>query len=299
MKQIKKTLLIIAALFVQPCYSMEKHVNTKNIKNLLNFISVKSFHKNVHFRNLIIKRSVDKSVRIKVINDPVINMITPSIENSILKTPRPSLIQLDQIKQLSQLIQTLTKKGLTVKLISNGGQFDQKAFEYFAKAGLKNITFNVSELDPEEFFKKTTIHKFKSNDILLPRINLKEDDFCYARKIIKQTTNNIITAKETGLSVEINTVVVEHDNVDRLDRILNFALKHGVAINLFPSVRSSEHVDKVKQFASSCASLHNVRYSENESFSDKSKITHYIVFPNDDFVISFDDFFGSYKSDEL
>jgi hypothetical protein len=294
MKQIKKTLLIMAALFFQPCYPME---STKNLKNFLNLLSAKSFHKNLHFKDLLIKRPIDKSVRIKVINDPVINMVTPSIETSIPE--KPLLIQLDQVKQLLSLIQALTKKGLSVKLISNGSRFEQKAFEYFAKAGLKGVSFNILELDPEEFLKKTTLRKFKSNTIPLRRINLNEDDFRYACKIIKQTTSNIVKAKETGLSVEINTVVVEHDNIDRLDRIVNFAIKHGVGINLFPSAQSSEHVDMVKQFASTCALFHNVCYSENERFSNESKITHYIVFPNYDFVVAFDDSLGSYKIDEL
>lgn len=124
------------------------------------------------------------------------------------------------------IVEGLTSNGFTVKMTTNG-QAKPDVTRQLAKAGIKGITFSIISFDPEEFLKTQHIQSV-----------------LWANAMIRREKQNILLAKELGIDVKINTVVLGKSDHPRVDSIREFAQTYGIKLVLLNSLGDGEEAQE-------------------------------------------------------
>lgn len=221
---------------------------------------------------------------------PVESVNVPDIEDAAPPCKHPFLRQLECYRKLgfnqihltggepsshpnlARLISLLTKNQFQVKMTSNG-QFSDDVLRESNKAGLQDITFSVLSLDPKGFL-QTQLRQYRS----------QKEALSAARLAIETLKSNIIKAKELGMRVKLNVVVLGQDDTPRVDQIVEFAKQNAVIINLLPSVLSTDPTasekTKMEQLAFEYALRHGAQYVKTMQPVNNSGGTHHLVLPD-------------------
>jgi GTP 3',8-cyclase len=173
---------------------------------------------------------------------------------------------------LGNLVKIFKENGFVVKMTSNG-QFNPKKLESYVAAGLSGITFSILSLDPREFL-DTQLRTYKTESIALAS----------AKRAIEMVKKNIIRAKELGLNVKVNAIILNAEDKKRVDCIADFAQESGVTLSLLPCVLSSDSTadDKVamERLAFQYALDRGARYVKTTRSLNSSSGSHRFVLPD-------------------
>lgn len=123
---------------------------------------------------------------------------------------------------LPMIVESLASNGFMVKMTTNG-QARPEMIHQLAKAGIQGMTFSVVSFDPEEFLKTQHIKSIP-----------------WANAMIRREQQNILLAKELGIDVKINTVVLNKSDHPRVDSIKEFAQTYGIKLILLNSLGDGE-----------------------------------------------------------
>lgn len=173
--------------------------------------------------------------------------------------------------RLSQLVNLLVKSGFTVKMTSNG-QCSERVLMQLAQAGLSAINFSILTLDPEEFL-ATQLHEYPSKDIAMS----------VAVGMIKKACDNVRCARDLGLRVKINTVIVNPNDTHHLDQLVSFAEKNLVTINILPVIspdQTSDDKQLLEDRAFAYAFEKGARYIKTVCPRNSSNGSHRLVLPS-------------------
>jgi cyclic pyranopterin phosphate synthase len=121
-----------------------------------------------------------------------------------------------------KIVSSLTERGFNTKMTSNG-QTRPRIIEDLANAGLSGITFSILSLDPKEFLKTQHIQSEQ-----------------WAQMMIDREKRNILLARDLGIDVKINTVVLGEFDYPRVDTVRKFAQENGIKLVLLPSLEDKE-----------------------------------------------------------
>lgn len=89
--------------------------------------------------------------------------------------------------------------------------------------GLKSVTFSVLSFDPNEFLKTQHIQSIS-----------------WALAMIQREKQNILLARDLGIGVKINTVVLAEADYNRVDSVREFAESSNIKLVLLPSLGDQE-----------------------------------------------------------
>lgn len=126
-------------------------------------------------------------------------------------------------KGLPGIVRGLREQGLRVKMTTNG-QASPGVIEELAEAGVEGMTFSFLSFDPEQFSQTQHIKNLK-----------------WAQMMIDRGKRNIILARDLGINVKINTVVLDEDDYPRVDAIREFAEENNIRLILLPSLGEKEN----------------------------------------------------------
>jgi len=105
-----------------------------------------------------------------------------------------------------------------------------------------------------------------------------------AKKAIDRAKKNIIHAKELGLNVKVNAIILNAEDKKRVDCIADFAQENGVTLSLLPCVLSSDSTadDKVamEKLAFQYALDRGARYVKTTRSLNSSSGSHRFILPD-------------------
>lgn len=154
------------------------------------------------------------------------------------------------------IVARLTANDFTVKMTTNG-QAKPEMTHQLAEAGIKGITFSIISFDPEEFLKTQHIQSVP-----------------WANAMIRREKQNILLAKELGIDVKINTVVLGKSDYPRVDSVREFAQTYGIRLVLLNSLGDGE---EAQEAVFGYADM-NGRYLGATEFTNNGKGSrHYIL----------------------
>lgn len=128
------------------------------------------------------------------------------------------------VRSLGRHLKTGDLEELT--LTSNGSQLAKHA-EELAEIGVKRINVSLDTLDPEKFQQITRWGK------------------------LDKVMNGIMTARDAGLHIKLNTVALKDFNEHEYDRLIEFCGKHGFDLTLIETMPLGEiDQDRTDQYLS-------------------------------------------------
>ncbi len=156
---------------------------------------------------------------------------------------------------LAELSAGLCSLGLEVKTTTNG-QFDEEELKRLVNAGLRSYNFSVHSLDPKRFLDTqggkglTWVEKGKtSSDIKVKRSNLSIE---WAEKQIDKQKKMILSAKEMGLDVKINTVISSENDIENAKEVFEWSKAHNIPVRLLNDLGNGlTSIDAIRKFIDS------------------------------------------------
>jgi len=124
--------------------------------------------------------------------------------------------------ELPEITKSLVDNGFIVKMTTNG-QGSSEMMRRLTASGICSIAFSMISLDPVQFL---STQRIKS----IP----------WARAMIDREVDNILLAKDLGVEVKINTVVLGKHDYPRVNAIREFAQKNGIKLVLLNSLGDGE-----------------------------------------------------------
>ncbi|MGG3280495.1 radical SAM protein [Paenibacillus solani] len=122
---------------------------------------------------------------------------------------------------IHEVIRGLTGMGLKVKATSIGNR--KEIIEKVAGAGLQGFNFSLHSLEPE------LLHTTQVNR-----------SYEWTKKQLEQQLRSIEYAKDFGVSVKVNTVIANPDDLPRARTVLQWAIQNNIPLRLMNELSSGQ-----------------------------------------------------------